>query len=75
MTNIEFNEKRIALAQEIKKIRKAQKLSQQDLADKLGIARSTISKIENGEFAFSVDYLIKLSENLNFSIKLEFNEK
>jgi len=41
------------------------------LAVKMGIARSTISKIENGEFAFSVDYLIKLSENLDFILKLD----
>lgn len=45
-----------------------------ELAEKMGIARSTISKIENGEFAFSVDYLIKLADHLNFKIKLEKNE-
>ncbi|PRY89831.1 helix-turn-helix domain-containing protein [Mongoliibacter ruber] len=74
MTNIESLEKRIALADEIRKIRKANKLSQMELAEKMGIARSTISKIENGEFAFSVDYLIKLADHLNFKIKLEKNE-
>lgn len=74
MTNIESLEKRIALAHEIRKFRKANKLSQVELAQKMGIARSTISKIENGEFAFSVDYLIKLAEHLDFKIKLEKNE-
>jgi transcriptional regulator with XRE-family HTH domain len=74
MTNVESLEKRKAIALEIKKIREEKGLSQLELAEKMGVARSTISKIENGEFAFSVDYLIKLSENLNFTIKLEKNE-
>lgn len=74
MTSIESLEKRKLLANEIKNIRKSNKLSQIELAQKMGIARSTVSKIENGEFAFSVDYLIKLSEYLNFDIRLEQQE-
>ena len=29
------------------------------LADLMGISRATVSKIENGKFAISVDYLIR----------------
>lgn len=70
MTNIKTLEKRKTIGKQIKKNREGRGLSQLELAEKMGVSRSTISKIENGEFAFSVDYLIKLSENLEFTIKL-----
>lgn len=46
--------------------------SQDDLADLLKIKRSTISKIENGKFAFTIDFLAKLSFYLNFEIKFSY---
>ncbi len=44
--------------------------SQAVLADLMGISRATISKIENGKFAISVDYLAKFSWHLDFNIKI-----
>lgn len=40
---------------EIYKIRKSLKLSQQALADKMGISRSYVAMIENGQFKPSAD--------------------
>lgn len=70
MNNTEYLDRRIAIAKRIRDFRKAENLSQLELAERLGVARSTISKIENGEFAFSIDYLFRLSDCLGFKIEL-----
>lgn len=36
----------------------------------MDISRATISKIENGKFAFSIDYLAKFAWHLDFDIKI-----
>jgi transcriptional regulator with XRE-family HTH domain len=36
----------------------------------MDINRSTISKIENGKFSISVDYLVRLSIFLDFELKI-----
>jgi transcriptional regulator with XRE-family HTH domain len=40
------------------------------LAEKMDINRSTISKIENGKFSISVDYLVKFSIYLDYEFKI-----
>lgn len=52
----------------IKHIRKDKKISQQDLADKIGVDRSTISRIENGEIETTIDNAIKIADTLNISL-------
>ena len=56
------------LNKNIKYIRTTKGISQQDLADKVGIDRSTISRIENNEIETTVDNAIKISEALNISL-------
>jgi len=60
---------------EIHKYRSKKGLSQEQLAGLMGISRATISKIENGRFAISVDYLAKFAWHLEFDIKLLEKEK
>jgi transcriptional regulator with XRE-family HTH domain len=55
---------------EICKFRLKKGYNQAVLAGLMGISRATISKIENGKFAISVDYLAKFSWYLDFDIKL-----
>jgi transcriptional regulator with XRE-family HTH domain len=43
-------------------------ISQQELAERLGVSRPTISQIESGERKISADELIKLSEIFNLSV-------
>lgn len=61
---------RINISSEIRKYRKKKGLSQEHLATLMGISRATISKIENGKFAISVDYLAKFAWHLDFDIKI-----
>lgn len=58
---MKFNEKLITL-------RKSKKLSQEDLANELGVARQTISKWELGETTPEMDKLIKISEIFKISL-------
>jgi len=53
------------IGQRIKKIREEIGINQQELADRLGVLRPTISQMENGERKITADELIKLSEILN----------
>jgi len=53
------------IGQRIKKLREEIGINQQELANRLGVLRPTISQIENGERKITADELIKLSEILN----------
>jgi len=55
----------------VREFREKKGFSQDVLAEIIGVSRSTISKIENGKFSFSIDYLSKLSLFLDFQISLE----
>lgn len=54
----------------IKNFREQKGYSQNDLAILMEISRATISKIENGKFAISVDYLERFSWHLDFDVKI-----
>jgi ribosome-binding protein aMBF1 (putative translation factor) len=50
---------------QVKESRETKGYSQEDLAVLLNVNRSTISKIESGRFAYTIDMLAKLSWILN----------
>lgn len=58
------------IGRELKLFRKQKRLSQIVLAKQMGVSRSTLSKIENGKFSISIDYLEKFSVHLGFKVKL-----
>ena len=62
------------LNKNIKYIRMSKGLSQQSLADKVGIDRSTISRIENNEIETTIDNAIKISEVLNIPLSNLLNK-
>jgi transcriptional regulator with XRE-family HTH domain len=76
MDNPKFTKKefistyRTNIGMEICKRRLKKGYSQEVLANLMGISRATISKIENGKFAISIDYLAKFAWYLDFDIKL-----
>ncbi len=52
----------------VKHLRNIKGISQQSLADKIGVDRSTISRIENGEIETTIDNAIKLAKVLNVDL-------
>lgn len=61
---------RLKIGDSIKEIREKRGYSQDQLAQIMKVNRSTISKIENGKFSFSIDYLSKFSWYLDFDFLL-----
>lgn len=57
------------LNKNVKFLRTKKGLSQQTLADKVGVDRSTISRIENNEIETTIDNAIKLAEVLKINFK------
>lgn len=54
------------ISENIKKIRKEKKFSQSTLADRVGITRQTLSKLENGEIGkISLQVFVKVLEALD----------
>ncbi len=48
----------------VKHLRTSKNISQQSLADKIGVDRSTVSRIENGEIETTIDNAIKIADTL-----------
>jgi len=69
-----LHESRLKMGQNIREIREKRGYSQDELAEIMEVNRSTISKIENGKFSFSIDYLSKFSFFLNFDLTLVDNK-
>jgi transcriptional regulator with XRE-family HTH domain len=53
------------IGSQVKESRETKGFSQEELAVLLNVNRSTISKIESGRFAYTIDMLAKLSWILN----------
>jgi len=56
----------------IAKLRSKQKLSQQELADAIGVSRKTISTVETGRFTPSVVIALKLARFFQVSVEKVF---
>ena len=62
-----------AFGSNIKKLRKAAKLTQQALADDANVSRKTIQRIENGEYVISIETIFGLACALNVEIDVLFS--
>ncbi len=61
---------RLKLGDKIRIVREKRGYSQEQLAELMKINRSTISKIENGKFSITVDYLVRFSISLDYEFKV-----
>lgn len=61
-----------AVVEEFKKIRKELGFTQQELADKMGIDRTVITKIETGARNTTLNSLIKFAEGMDKKLKISF---
>jgi transcriptional regulator with XRE-family HTH domain len=69
-TEEQIKDYRLKLGDKIRIVREERGFSQEQLAEKMDINRSTISKIENGKFGITVDYLVRFSIFLDFEFKV-----
>ena len=72
MNEKKITETRVRIGLQLLKKRESLGWTQEVLAEKMGINRSTVAKVENGKRSFSIDYLQKFCEALN--LKIELNE-
>lgn len=69
-TENQIKDYRLKLGDKIRIVREHRGYSQEQLAELMNINRSTISKIENGKFSITVDYLVRFSIFLDYEFKV-----
>jgi len=69
-TENQIKDYRLKLGDTIRIVREKRGYSQEQLAARMSINRATISKIENGKFSITVDYLVRFSIFLDFELKV-----
>jgi transcriptional regulator with XRE-family HTH domain len=69
-TETQIKDYRLKLGDKIRIVREKRGYSQEQLAELMNINRSTISKIENGKFSITVDYLVRFSIFLDYEFKV-----
>ena len=62
----------IALVNSVYKYRKSMKLTQEDLAKKVGVTRQTIISIEQGKYIASLPLAIKISQVFELPVESVF---
>ena len=65
-----IQETREAIGREIRAFRESKGFSQDELSEIMNVNRSTISKVETGKFAITIDYLVKFAWFLDFDISV-----
>lgn len=65
-----IQECRESIGKQIRILREKKGYSQDQLAEIMEVNHSTISKIENGKFAITIDYLEKFAWYLDFKVSV-----
>ena len=65
-----IQENREVIGKRIRTFREKKGFSQDELAEIMEVNRSTISKVETGKFAITIDYLVKFAWYLDFNISV-----
>ena len=65
-----IQENREAIGKQIRAFREKKGFSQDELSEIMEVNRSTISKVETGKFAITIDYLVKFAWYLDFDISM-----
>ena len=63
------------VGRKIRQLRRQRKLTQVELADKIGIHQSDLSRMEQGEYKVGLDTLLKILQTFDLSIGDFFDEK
>jgi len=67
------NEDLSKMAQFISELRKEKKLTQKELAERIGTKQSAISRLENGTYNPSIVFLNKVALALGKEVEIKFN--
>lgn len=62
---------RYEVVQQLKEARKAQDMTQEVLAERVGTKKSNISRLESGKYNPSLDFLIKVAGSLGKQIQIK----
>lgn len=65
-----IQDNREVIGKQIRTFREKKGFSQDKLAGIMEVNRSTISKVETGKFAITIDYLVKFAWYLDFNISV-----
>ena len=65
-------DKRLEIAYSVLQLRKQSKISQADLAKKIGTKQSNIARMESGQQNFTADTLQKIAKVFDRELKIEF---
>ncbi|HRH50733.1 MAG TPA: helix-turn-helix transcriptional regulator [Panacibacter sp.] len=66
-----IQENREVIGKQIRTFREKKGFSQDELAEIMEVNRFTISKVETGKFAITIDYLVKFAWYLDFNISVQ----
>lgn len=61
---------RYEVVEQLKSARKAQNVTQEVLAERVGTRKSNISRVESGRYNPSLDFLIKVADSLGKQIQI-----
>ncbi len=63
------------IVDELVRIRKEKKMTQQDIADITGMKRPNIARIEGRKFTPTLDVLVRYAEGLGMKLHMELRQK
>ena len=61
---------RYEVVEQLKEVRKAQHVTQEVLAERVGTKKSNISRLESGNYNPSLDFLIRVADSLGKQIQI-----
>ena len=64
---------RYEVVEQLKSARKAQNVTQEVLAERVGTKKSNISRFESGRYNPSLDFLIKVADSLGKQIQIRIS--
>lgn len=59
------------VADQLRSVRKAQGMTQESLAERVGTKKSNISRLESGRYNPSLDFLVKVADSLGKQIQIK----
>lgn len=67
---IEGDDTRREVAQQLREVRRAQGMTQESLAERVGTKKSNISRLESGRYNPSLDFLVRVAKGLGKQLQV-----